>query len=728
MASDDEYEWVKTGLEFLKFRPEDVKDVYDTIKSVIDITSGIVSLVGAVNSVIDLAKMLGILGSEKSEQEKKIDRMANQIAAIYDYLLEEEKDQQLINATQWRSDFEAAATWGIQATTVSRGNNILVALDDEIRRLDHTLDNMFKLGKIPFVSASYTHNAQWPTWLWNWLNAAKSPFMTFANGAPLYCTPDQDLRGRIWDPGYYIAVLIHALHARVAAMVALEPAFHSTGHDHYRLGVIAGKLADFIRDYRNSLWVAVPSAGIVPAWPSKRGLLKNPYSGDQAADGIVLGVFDPVTGASNVSTWSGLDVKYDTAWAWDVPGPHENLDVGLDNIGNPLQFLEKFKVKNPYEPSWVVDYSAALDAATSEQARRLNEILPLTLIGKLSELQKEFVTLSEPPMGSEFVDCTEPSFHLLGLRTLVSPNVAVDLGRFKDYSSNPTKTYTARRIRQQIEKKFTFKIAKRADFSGVQLGYRISIGGLAQAGEITDAAELEHLLTLCEYEPDDGVTTLTPLETPITIRVQKYDCIQRFPLNPAQEEAYERDGHAPVGDRILLNPRVGDATLNLRVDYLTDGGPMVHWREVEITLQTPAGLEGADLAAYVIAVQIYETHYGPDGPEEVIADQVTTTIIPSFLLVGQDYFDDLYRAMLNMIRAKVHAELEIRKSWRDLLKELPTQPFPDPQYEFLRPTILAEHGLDFLDAALATKHPGVTSIIRRYEPPQITEFPTVEMQ
>lgn len=725
--ADDEYPLVKDGLEFLKFSPESLKDTYDTIKSAIKITSGIVSVVGAFSSIVDLAQSLGILRPEKSEQEKKINRMADQIAAIYDYLLRKEADTQVIQASTWRSSFRRTQSSTYNATTVSRGNNILQSLYNETLELDEKLDEMMSWGgTITFASTSYNQHPQFPTWLWNWLNAAKYPFMTsIARGAAFDYTPQRDLRDNIWDPGYFIDVLVDAIHARVAALVALEPAFRSTGTDRQRLQDIAAYLGHFIQAYRDNLWVAMPSAGITPAWPGKRGILRNPYSGDLAADGIVLGVFDPVTGASNVSTWKGLDARNDTAWAWDVPGNHENLDVSLDNIGgDPRQFLDKFKVQNPYEPSWVPDYASALDAATSEQARRLTELLPQTLIGKLSELRETIVTLSQPPVGSEFVDCTEPTFHLLGIRTLVLPYLTVDLGRFKQYSPDPAKTYAARRIGQRIEKKFRFRIAKRADFSGVQLGYRISINGLTRAGEITDGAELQRLLTICEYDQDDGDTVFTPLETPITLRVEKYDCIQRFPLNSSQEEAYERDGHAPVGDRILLNPRVGNATLNLRVDYLEDQGPMVHWQEVEVTLQTPAGLDGDDLASYVVGVQVWETHMGLVSGEEVLADHVATTIIPSFLLVGQDFFDDLYRAMMNMIKAKVHAELEIRKSWRDLLDELPTQPFPDPQYGFLRPTLLAEHSLNFLDAALATNHPEVIRAIRRYEPPQDIEIPT----
>lgn len=714
MASD-EYPWIKSGLDFLKFDPQDVADVYEAISTTIKITSSVVSIVGFASGVLDLAKSLGIIVDQEEEDRKRLKKMGAQIEAIYKYLQKEEEEERWQAATKWRSALTNALAWRKNATKVSRGDKVLADLSNVTQRLDEALNEMFGFSGRPtgadgiaFLRDNYVRRLPsgvipLPTWLWNWISAAKSPFMTLANGAAIdYASTDQNLAGRIWDPGYYIDILVRALEGRVAALVALEPQFHSTGLDRDKLADISDKLSIFIQDYRDALFVAVPSAGLVPAvsmkgWPGKRGLVRNPYSGDLAADGIVLGVFDPVTGASNVGTWSDFDIKYEFDWPWDIHRPmkYETVPMG--------------KVKNPYKPSWVVDLPTALDAATAEQARRMKAILPLTLIPKLSELQQEFFTLSQPPNGSEFVGDIEPAFNLLGVRTEVSAE-SVDLGRFKKYSPTPEKTYPARRFQQQIEKRFRFRIAKRADYSGVQLGYRITVG--------------EHSFTLCEYDPGDGTTALTAIDTSITLRVQKFDCIQTRAFSPAQEDEFDRTGQSSEGDRILLNPRPGDAQLNLRVDYLKDGGRMVHWREVEVTLQTPADLEDADLDAYVVGVQVFEEHLGHDGPEEVVADQFTTAIIPTYLVVGEGYLDDLYSAMLTSAKAKVHAELEIGKSWRDLLKELPTQPFPDPQYELLRPTILAEHGLDFLDAALATKHPEVTSLIRRYEPLREVELPT----
>lgn len=690
----DEYPIIKKGLKALTFSDEAVGELYDTITDVISIASSVVSVVGAFNSITALAKSLGLLPDHEEEQRRLLAKMAEQIEAIYEYHKQEEKEQQYHEAVAWRVDLAGAFSWRREVTTTSRAFHILNNLNIRLDELDDSLNRMFLFGKIAFSRDAYDQTPRPQQILFgSWLDAAISPFMTRADGSPIkYALPSEDLQGRVWDPGYYIDVLVRSIEERIAGQVALEPAFRSSGFRRAHFATIASGLDTFIQKYRDNLWVAVPSAGIEPSVLSQRGYLRNPYfaevpnyyRGNPAPDGIVLGAFDPVTGNSNISTWSDFEITYQGVW------PFNN-------------------VKNPYEPTWVADRSKALSAATAEQGRRLTALTAGTMIGKLTELRDALVNLSRPPFGSEFVTFDHFRLTLLGgLRTKIPTTEEVDLGRYKEYSPNPNRTYTATRWRQQVEVRIPFRIAKRAEYSRIQLGYRVQIGSKSY--------------DICRWEhggpgPD---AIFTPVKETITVAARKYDCLQRFSFNEDQEESYAKTGIVPDNhERVLQNLRQGDATLDVEINYLTDGGSMVHWREVELILRTPVDVEDTDLDAYELGVQVFETHLGivddEEVPEEVTAASITATIVPSYLIVDQAYFDDLYHAMLTAAKAQVAAKLEVQKSWRDIRQQIPTEPFPDPQYGVLRPAILAERSLDFLDAAWATKHRDVTNSIRRYQ-------------
>lgn len=242
---------------------------------------------------------------------------------------------------------------------------------------------------------------------------------------------------------------------------------------------------------------------------------------------------DAPTGISNVQTWDGFTIKYSrTSLPFSAWG-------GL------------------WDESDAVDPQAALAAATSLQAQLLSEIIDATGISRLSQLQQQFLVLSQAPQGSDFVDCSEPLFTRIGEPTQ-GPTETVDLGSLKKYAANPNKTYPAVGYNQQIEKKFTFRIAKRADYSGIQLGYRIRIGGQS--------------LDLCTYSDSSGVTNLAPLDTVIDVTGTVFDCFQHRHLSPADEDEFARTGTLPTGQRLLWNSRTGDSTVRVQIDYAADGG------------------------------------------------------------------------------------------------------------------------------------------------------------
>jgi hypothetical protein len=656
-------------LEFLKYDPQEIKDITDTIATTIGVVSGVVSLVGTAQSVIALGEKLGIFKSSQDDTEKRLKQMSQQIEQIYGYLAAADKRGLYDESKNWRAQASLAASWS-DNVKLSRKIDILNALNSRAGELDEALMAMLWSGNIAFQRAAYGYQPDSQ----HWIDAASSPYMYLANGSAIsYANPSQNLVAEIWDPGYFIDVLTLGLNERIAAATALEPAFRSTGFERSRMGDIAEGLDTFIRRWRDSLIVANPAAGL-----NGGGLLHNPLEDQHyAATGITLGAADPVTGVSNVHTWDGFSIKYSrTSLPFSAWG-------GL------------------WDESYATDPQAALAAATSLQSQLLDEVIDVTGISGLSQLQQQFLALSQTPQGSDFVDCSDPLFTRLGGPTK-GPTETVDLGSLKKYAANPNKTYAALRFNQQMEKKFTFRIAKRADYSGIQLGYRIGIGGKS--------------LDLCKYSDSSGVTNLAPLDQSIDITGTFFDCFQDRHFSPADEDEFERTGEMPAGQRLLWNSRTDHAAVRVQIDYAPDGGDMVYWREVHVTLRTAADVQTA--AAFITDVTVFETHAGHDlNPIEVLADQLTVLMVPSYLIVSDDFFTDWAFAMTNMIRQKIAAALAIKFSLKDL--EVPTHPFPDPQYAAARFAVIAEHGVAYLEAASGSGVPGVATALRRFDQPRI---------
>lgn len=82
----DQYKWLTSGLEFLKFDADNVKDLYDAIGSVINLVSGVVSVVGAVSSMVDLCQKLGIFKATKDDNTARLQKVGEQVQAMYEYL------------------------------------------------------------------------------------------------------------------------------------------------------------------------------------------------------------------------------------------------------------------------------------------------------------------------------------------------------------------------------------------------------------------------------------------------------------------------------------------------------------------------------------------------------------------------------------------------------------------------------------------------------------------
>jgi hypothetical protein len=665
----DQYKWLTSGLEFLKFDGDTVKDLYDAIGSVINLVSGVVSVVGAVSSMVDLCKTLGIFKATKDPNTVRLEKIGEQIQAMYEYL-ERAATAGLYGETKpWRSDLSTSISYRDDAQ-ISRSDNVMQDLRDRAAALDTSLDEMLVSGDITFLRSTYGCQP----YKAHWIDAAKSPFMTLNNGAPTnLADPSRNLAGTIWDAGYFIDILTRGLGERIALATAVEPAFHSTGYHRDRMGQIAAMLADFIKQWTAAILVANPAAGL-----NNGGQLLDPLEGnpaDGAPVGIAIGAADPITGVSNVQTFSGFEIRYKRTY---FPG---SAWGGV------------------WDESRAVDLNAALDAANAAHYSLVQQVLAACGIDKLKALEQQYWMLAHAPMESEFVYFRDPVALIRTGPTLVASR-QVDLGDLKKYSPNPAKTYAAQEFTQQIGKRFSFNIAKRADTSQIQLGYRLVIG--------------DQSINLCDYSPDPLPPKASQQHT-ITISAPVLDCYQTGPFSLADEDTFEDTGSPISGQRLLLNQRTEKITLEVDVAFAPDAGSLHFSRPVAVTVRSPDGISFGGAA--VVDVMVLETLTGDNfQPEEVLGDQMTVHLVTDYLVAGQDFFTDWALAMQRMMHAQLVFATQKKFSLGDLVDQIPHQPFPDPQYVTMRYDLAARHGVAFLEA-VERIHPDAAAVIQRFQLP-----------
>jgi hypothetical protein len=185
----------------------------------------------------------------------------------------------------------------------------------------------------------------------------------------------------------------------------------------------------------------------------------------------------------------------------------------------------------------------------------------------------------------------------------------------------------------------------RTDVSHIQLGYRMEIAGKN--------------IPLIPYSaaPADGSPGLRFPTQPISteIRIEDYpvyDVYQSRLFSEYDEDRFEgiEEPSEPMfvtrfrvapGERIFLNQRTGSIALKVDVTFETDfqnpAQPFVGHANVTIRNIDPAVHPGG----IILPVTVYETRVALDeGQEEVPADNMTIHTVPSFLVVGKDYFND----------------------------------------------------------------------------------------
>jgi hypothetical protein len=274
-------------------------------------------------------------------------------------------------------------------------------------------------------------------------------------------------------------------------------------------------------------------------------------------------------------------------------------------------------------------------------------------IKRMYELADSIFRLTTAPAGSEFVHINDATC-VPGVPRPRPTSEEVTLGIVGVFAGKPDKRYRAQRYFQEVTKTVRFSMARRADLSQIQLGYRLSFLAFGPRG-----ADAE--LTLCEFSSplfNGEELSMFPTQSIegefTTGSTTVYDVYQSALLSAREEEQYEKagaiPGHQPfLGDfrpgkqRLFLEPRTnGRARIRVSVNFVIDlhhqDNHFVGFADVAITNLQPEEFPDG----FILGVTVLETiadHAGT-GRQEQIADQFSLHFAPSFLVVDPDYFDD----------------------------------------------------------------------------------------
>lgn len=685
----DEFKTLRQGLKFLKYNEADAEELYNLIGGAIKLASSVVTVIGIISTVADLAKRSGLFGQEEMSTNAWLEKISERIEQIYGYLARENRRGLYNESLGWRIANEGARAdqWNVR---ISRSPGNLDALKRRAAELDNALRMMLDPNKanIAFQKSVYGYAKD----MEHWIDAAGTPALMRADGATLPPYGNQELQSEIWDAGHYIDVLFSALRERLIITTALEPAFRSTGYDRAVLLEFADKLQKFIAKWRSSLLVANPVAGI-----NGGNKLYYPFANpDHAAYGILIGAVDPVTGISSLQQFSKFNIKYS---------------------GTFLPFEARGGV---WDTSKAVEPERALTAAMSAHADLVDSVIRACGIDSLIQLEKQFRIAAAPPTESQFVRLPDAKFQFTYYETrdfngsrvpIPTVNIGtpetIDLGRLKPFAADPNKTYAVTRYSREMEKTFRFKMARRTELSQIQLGYRLRI------------ADLDIVLCPFSTRPPEGTPYAMfpsePIEKDHRFATDIYDCCQIRHFSASDEDYFEREGEN--GERLFHNMRRGHGHIQVSVQFepFVCGASDAHAGETIVKIRN---LEPEDFPdSFILEVSVFETIVDFDGQKvEYPADLMTIHMTPSYLIVGQDFLDDMWDATARMIQTI--KGINDRFSLEELVPKS-FEPDPNPVWKIRRRPLEIENGLAYIQATMRERPELVIDQIKQFHPPFI---------
>ncbi len=674
---------LSTVLKFLKFRPDEIRDLKSIIGTAIEIGSSISSIVGAVGTVVGLAQKLGILGQQEDKVETYLKNINTRVNYIYNFLLQKERRGLFKESVEWRIDADQTRE-AIGNLKTSRSDNVLDAAELRLGSLSKAISLMLDpvSGVINFSAEAYGGPTS------NWVNFATSPLMVTHTGERISLASGS--ASEIWDAGHYIDVLIYALRERLLATAMLEPPFQGTAYDRAGLEPVAAMISTFVEKWKASILEFDPNSMI-----GDGGQLYNPwhpYPSEPAAlkESIVVGAVDPVTGISSVDTFGEFDTR-----------------VSL--MENPAG--------SPWSTVFATDVSAARFAANAARKSRYQQVVQSCGIPELEELAKAYAAAAAPSSGlvfglpSQLKLGTHPGPALSGplvsifepvgsLSEFIGHPEQITLGDFGAFAGTPGKTYSAERFFAGQPKSTSVKVALRGSRTENQLGYRLLVCGKD--------------IPLLPFSIGGGSGVegfpIEPIEVTHQFETKVWDVCQARMLSFAEQNRLDVEPNYTL--RIDNRRRPGKASVRINVVYMPPAidTAQSYFGTVDVQI-TPEDIEQFR-DAFQAEIKFIETIVGEDDQPATREATVKATIAPTYLIVEKKFFDDYQKAFEAMLR-----------SAKDLVKEaeLTTITLIPPEHPdwHQRLDVLVENGMHWFKSTAEVKPDLVRSTIVNLQLPTL---------
>ena len=430
----------------------------------------------------------------------------------------------------------------------------------------------------------------------------------------------------------------------------------------------------FAHAWRSAILVADPVFAL-----NAGGTMRSPEM--DAPPGVPIGAIDPVSGVSSFNPqWSGFTVTFKHT---GFPG------AAWGGV---------------WDESRATDPAAALIAIKAAHAAAVDSVVRSCGVEKILRLSRQFGELASAPTGSDFVKIPDAKFRRppvnLDLSGMVNGNsagqgtpVTVDLGRLRLFSPDPSRKYSGMRYMLRGRKEFNFNMPRRAQHSGIRLGYVLRISN----------QDIQLMKFATASDRAGGDFPEAAIERDLDIGTQVYDCYQSAHLTASGEDQFEREGRIAEAERLFLNKRDGRAKFRVEINFVPfkGGDQSAYMGEVKVTIEALDPNAFPD--ATILDVMVRETRIGfNNAPEEVIADSMTVHLVPTYVVLGSDYFSDYHASIAHL--TKTARELDRKRIPQRQIPHGPPDPDPDPAWRVRARAIEAERGLDRVQDAIAQRN------------------------
>jgi hypothetical protein len=635
---------IQSLLKFSKLTPDEIQRIDDVVGAVSKMASMANWVIGAITTVKQVLVFLELLHPDTDPTLKALKAIGAKLQQIYGYLATSVITGEYKDSVDWRADLGNVRA-AVQNIAVSRSPANITNLVQTINPFQKNIVRMLSeaYASIPFLRSPYKYDGSYtlsPFLPSHWIDYAMPYYMKQRDGTPVqsYADPSLEMVALIWDPAYYVDVLVQSIALRVTALALMEPAFRSTGFFRLHLKDIYSGLDAFIRKWEGTM-LRTQVVGPLSPDPSIGHKISHPYrpwGSSPGANGIPLGAIDPVSGISALET----------------------------NYNQGFQLVLLATTPNP-EVWGVANFSEAVVTATARRDTMESKIHDACGIDTFYRLRDNIFDLIMGPRSSEFVHLSPVQVRAPGPIPGVPASLIVEevgqetatLGTIGDYAGAPGKTYALTRyVEYNAERVFRIPMARRMDVSGIQLGYTITV-------DMTDG-EKPREIELCPFSTDAQGAIFPKQSIAVTLQsdtANVYDVYQSRLFSAADEEDYENHGsfhdqRRPgriIGTelptrRLYLNRRKGKVRVQVTVDFdLPAQDPDVSFiGSAKVTVRSLDPNQYRE--GYILSFEVLETVMSATGVDALdddvrmikLADSMTLHLAPSFLIAPQGFFAD----------------------------------------------------------------------------------------